>query len=95
MPVHQVRLTEEQEAFIAAQVKDGRYPSIEAALRDGLRALQLIENDNEMKLRRFYAEIQVGLDELDRGEGTVVRLEDIDDYLSSLGETATKEWPGK
>ncbi|QJE72211.1 hypothetical protein HHL28_03050 [Aerophototrophica crusticola] len=86
-------MTEEQEAFIAAQVKDGRYPDVESALRDGVFALELIDSDEEMQLRRLHAEIKIGLDQLDRGEYVEVRLDQLGDYLNSLGRTATKKWP--
>jgi antitoxin ParD1/3/4 len=59
------QLGPEEEAFIDEAVRSGRYASRAEVLREGLRQLRL----HEVRRARFEAEIQKGIDSLDRGEG--------------------------
>ena len=56
----------EFEPFIQFQLATGRYQSTEDIVSDALRLLQ---NQN---LENLQKEIQVGIDELDRGEAIVI-----------------------
>ncbi|HYI39404.1 MAG TPA: hypothetical protein VE053_03710 [Allosphingosinicella sp.] len=55
----------QDEALIVKAVKSGRYASRAAALREGLPLVR----EREAQWGRFEAEIQKGIDSLDRGEG--------------------------
>ena len=55
----------EFQQFINQEIAAGKYPTADAVLLAGLRLLQRREQELE-ELRR---EIQIGFDELDRGEG--------------------------
>jgi antitoxin ParD1/3/4 len=50
------------EAFIKAQIQQGRYASASEVIRDGLRALEDREKFRAMKLEALRAEIQKGAD---------------------------------
>jgi antitoxin ParD1/3/4 len=55
--------------FIAAEVKAGRYGSPTEVVLEGLRRLKEDELDNTAAQQALRAKIQVGLEQLRRGEG--------------------------
>ncbi len=79
-----VSLTPELERWISGKVEAGRYKSASEVVRDGLRLLQEKEEEREVRLETLRREIQVGLDELDRGEA-VDGEEAFDRVLARVG----------
>ena len=67
-------------AFVQASVAAGRYDSPDAVVVAGIRLLQERAGYDEYVRR----ELQIGLDELERGEGRVIRGKD--ELLSLLDE---------
>ena len=78
----EVALTPELEALIHQEVESGRYPSAGEVIRDALRLFQHQSEHPEEELVALRQEIQVGIDELERGEYT----EYDDDTLPDLVE---------
>lgn len=64
-----VSLTPELERFIAEQVEAGRYRSASEVVRDAVRLLQAQLEERAVKLEALRKAVEVGLSELDRGEG--------------------------
>lgn len=64
-----VSLTPELEAWINEKVAGGMYVTASEVVRDALRMFKLQDEVNKQELDRLRAEIQKGLDSLDRGEG--------------------------
>lgn len=64
-----VSLTPELERRISEKVESGLYNTASEVVRDGLRRLFREDEERERLLAKLEAEIQVGLDELARGEG--------------------------
>jgi antitoxin ParD1/3/4 len=64
-----VSLTPELEQFISAQVATGRYRSASEVVREGVRILQLREEEREAKLAALRSAVATGVTALDRGEG--------------------------
>jgi antitoxin ParD1/3/4 len=58
----------EFERAILERVESGEYPSTDDVLRACLDALEREENEYEAKLAQLRADIQVGLDQYERGE---------------------------
>jgi antitoxin ParD1/3/4 len=63
-----ISLTRELEEFISSHVQSGRYQSASEVVRQGLRLLQEQETTREAQLERLRNQIQIGLDQADRGE---------------------------
>lgn len=59
-------LPPELDEFIRNEVASGRYESPQAVICDALRLLK----ERELERERFLREIQLGLEQLDRGEST-------------------------
>ncbi|HXS67875.1 MAG TPA: type II toxin-antitoxin system ParD family antitoxin [Candidatus Polarisedimenticolia bacterium] len=62
-----VNLTPEQEKFIAERMNKGEYSSPEKVLDEGLKLIQARE-DYERRLTELRRELQIGLDQISRGE---------------------------
>jgi antitoxin ParD1/3/4 len=63
-----VSLTPELERRIAEKVESGLYTTASEVVREGLRLLFARSDLLDQQTARWRAEIEVGLDELDRGE---------------------------
>ena len=64
-----VSLTPELEKLVASKVQSGRYQSASEVIREGLRLLEYQDRLRAAQLEEVRRKIQVGLDQLDRGEG--------------------------
>jgi antitoxin ParD1/3/4 len=63
-----ISLTPELEEFVTSRVDSGRYQSASEVVRQGLRLLQDQEETREAQMARLRQQIQIGLDQADRGE---------------------------
>jgi antitoxin ParD1/3/4 len=68
MATRNISLTSEQDAFVAKLVDSGEYQNASEALRDALRALQQRRREDALRLKALRAQLQQGLDALDRGD---------------------------
>ncbi len=63
-----VSLTPELEQYINKKVESGLYQTASEVVREGLRLLKDKEELHQRKLEELRREIQVGIDQADRGE---------------------------
>jgi antitoxin ParD1/3/4 len=64
-----VSLTPQLEDLVKRKVDSGLYNSSSEVVREALRLLEERDRLQEMRLAELRQEIQIGLDQLDRGEG--------------------------
>ncbi len=64
-----VSLTPELARFVDGQVKGGLYCTASEVIREGLRMLAERERLRDMRREEFRKKVQLGVDQLDRGEG--------------------------
>lgn len=76
-----VSLTPELEQYVSKKVESGLYQTASEVIREGLRLLKEKEELHQKKLQELRHEIQIGVDQADRGElspmdaqGTLRRL---------------------
>jgi antitoxin ParD1/3/4 len=74
-----VSLTPELERRISQRVESGLYTTASEVVREGLRLLFEQDEAREQRLAKLRADIQLGLDQLDRGEAL-----DGDDVFAEL-----------
>lgn len=79
-----VSLTPTLERLIQKKVKAGQYHSASEVVREALRLLQERDRLRELRRAELKKEIQIGLDELDRGEGITLNEELIPDFFESI-----------
>lgn len=60
-----ISLSPELQRFVEEQVRSGRFVTTDAAVAEAVRQMK----EREEKLASLRREIQIGLDELDRGQG--------------------------
>ena len=68
MPTRNVTLTRHQESLIDALVKSGRYQNASEVMREGLRLIESREAEEAARLEAMRAAVDVGIDEIERGE---------------------------
>lgn len=64
-----VSLTPELEKLVESKVQSGRYKSASEVIREGLRLLDDQDRLRNAQLDEVRRKIQLGIDQLDRGEG--------------------------
>lgn len=84
-----VSLTPELERRIAEKVESGLYTSASEVVRESLRLLFDAEEQKEQRRERLRADIRIGLEQLDRGQGIPGKqvLADLTNRLESRRRT--------
>jgi antitoxin ParD1/3/4 len=73
MPTRNINLTEHLDRFIARQVASGRYSNASEIVREALRLLQAQEQERTAKLNALRRAAKQGFDEIDQGQGIVLK----------------------
>jgi antitoxin ParD1/3/4 len=74
----EIHLTPEQERIIHNAIAAGRFATPDQAIGEALRYM----DEYHIKLAALHSDVQIGLDQLDRGEGIVI--EDIHAYFEDI-----------
>ena len=72
-----VSLTPQLESYVKQKVAGGMYNSVSEVMREALRLLEERDVLKEIKIESLRRDIKEGIDELDRGEGTPLNMDDI------------------
>lgn len=70
------------EKFVQNKIGSGRYSTASEVVRDGLRMLQEQDQLHQMRLDDLRREVQIGIDEIERGEG--ITYDSIDDFIEDV-----------
>ncbi len=84
MDTRNISLTDEQNAFIDKVVRSGEYENASEAIRDAIRALQHRRREDMLKLKLLRAQIEAGVDALDRGDLVELDGAELEAYLVGL-----------
>jgi antitoxin ParD1/3/4 len=89
-----VSLTPELEQYVNQKVESGMYHSASEVIREGLRMLKERDEIHHRKLEELRREIQIGIDQADRGETKPLSREVIED-IKSRGRKRRAEKAGR
>jgi antitoxin ParD1/3/4 len=84
MPTRNISLTKQQDAFVEEIVRSGEYQNASEAMRAAVRALQLRRREDALRLERLRAELQLGIDDLERGNYIELDSNDLRSYVMAL-----------
>ncbi|MBI1832176.1 MAG: type II toxin-antitoxin system ParD family antitoxin [Planctomycetes bacterium] len=73
MPTRNINLTEHFDDFVERQVSSGRYSNASEIVRDALRLLEEQEQVRKAKLKALRHAAKQGFDEIDQGNGIVLK----------------------
>ncbi len=85
-----VSLTPQMKQLIDEKLETGMYHSAAEVVREGLRLLADRDRVRSMRLEELKAEVRVGLDELERGEG-IPGTQAIDELRNRLKKNHHKD----
>jgi len=86
-----VSLTPDLEEFVAQKVKSGLYNSASEVVREGLRLVHEQDQLRALKLENLRKEIQIGIDQLERGESrTYSSARELVDEIKAEGRAALR-----
>ncbi|MCL2639665.1 MAG: type II toxin-antitoxin system ParD family antitoxin [Phycisphaerales bacterium] len=71
-----ISLTPELELFIQTKVESRMYQTASEVVREALRLMVREDQDRQAKLEALKRDVQLGLDQLDRGEYIEIRNEE-------------------
>lgn len=80
-----VRLSQEQAAFIRRSVHRGGYQSAGEVIRAGLRLLEQHEREDKVKLQALRRLAADAFDEIDQGDFQLVDPDDLRTFIDQLG----------
>ncbi len=85
MATRNISLTDTLDQFVEQRVGSGEFQNASEVVRAGLRLLKSQTDEDEQKLARLRAAVQVGLDELERDEVEDVEWDRLDEWLDGVG----------
>jgi antitoxin ParD1/3/4 len=91
MPTRNVHLTEHFDTLIASGIESGQFTNASEVVREGLRLLEQRQREDEAKIKWLRDAAQKGIDDIERGDYTVLSSRaDISSHVRSAG-SARKE----
>lgn len=79
-----VSLTPELDNFIHDKVESGMYHSASEVIREGLRLMQQRDERHKARLEQLRKEIQVSVDQVERGEYTDYTVDELPQLLEEI-----------
>jgi len=85
MPTRNINLTDHFDRFVEAGIASGRYQNASEVVRAALRLLEQQEQEDALKLERLREAVREGMDADARGDVTILRADEIDDFVKQIG----------
>lgn len=85
-----VDVTAHQSDFIERAVASGDFQDASDVVRAAIRLLESQQREEAEKLERLRQLVQVGIEDIERGDFIDVKREQIDDFITSLAEHSRK-----
>ena len=79
-----VSLTPHPEELVRDKVKSGLYNSASEVVREALRLMEDRDRIRELRLEELRKEIQIGIDQLERGESTEYTTETLNELFDDI-----------
>jgi antitoxin ParD1/3/4 len=73
MPTRNINLTEHLDEFVEREVASGRYSNASEIVRESLRLLEEQNQERKAKLKALRQAAKQGFDEIDQGQGIVLK----------------------
>ncbi len=73
MPTRNINLTEHFDRFVENQLSSGRFSNASEIVRAGLLLLEERQQEREARLKGLRQAAKQGLDEIDQGQGIVLK----------------------
>ncbi len=87
MPTRNVNLTDHFDRLIDEGVSSGRFSNASEMVREGLRLLELRQEEDRARIEWLRGAVQEGVDAMDRGDFVSLRShEDLDEYMRDIRE---------
>ena len=88
MPTRTIDLSDYLDSFIESSIASGRYRNASEVVRDSLSLLEQQKQEDDAKLKKLKAEVQIGFEALERGEYIEVTEDGLRDLIADLGRQA-------
>ena len=79
-----VSLTPRLEEYVKEKVKSGLYNSSSEVVREALRLMEERDRLRDIRLDELRKEIQIGIDQIDRGESTEYTTETLHELFDDI-----------
>ena len=85
MGTQNVSVSDRHEKFVKTQLRAGYFTNISEVFRAGLNLLERQAKEDEIKLEALRKRVQIGIDQIARGEGYVLKSSsDIEKFLDDI-----------
>nr|WP_266101501.1 type II toxin-antitoxin system ParD family antitoxin [Alloalcanivorax marinus] len=91
VPTRNVVLSDHQHELVETLVRSGRYQNASEVLREGLRMIELREQQEAARLQLLKDAAARGWSDIEAGRYQEVAEDRLDDYLGQLGQSAARE----
>ncbi len=80
-----VNLTPNLELYVRDRASTGDYNNASEVVREAIRLLKRQEEEQQLKLERLREAIQVGIDDMEKGNYTAINsAEELDEFFAKL-----------
>jgi len=87
----EVSLPPDLQQFLTDQVSRGIFPTVNDAVKGAVEALRERDADRDRRRLELFRELDLSIEEEERGEGAEVPLEKLDEFFEQIKKEAREE----